>query len=38
MKCNANPKSKKKQNFKKRMVTKDFEMKHKDYVRNTQLD
>ena len=38
MKCNANPRSKKKQNNKKRIVTKNFEMKHKDHVRKTQLD
>ena len=44
--CNANPKSKKKKEKKKkkkktsrkRMATKDFEMKHKDHVRKTQLD
>ena len=31
-------KAKRNKNFKKRMVTKDFEMKHKDHVKNTQLD
>ena len=37
MLCNANPKNKK-QNNKKRMVSKNIEMKHKDHVRKTQLD
>ena len=30
MLCNANPKNKKKQNIKRRMVTKSIEMKHKN--------
>ena len=38
MLCNANPKRKGKQIIKKKMVTKDFVMKHKDYIRKTQLD
>ena len=38
MLCNANPKNKGKQKFKKKMVTKDFEMKRKDHVRKTQLN
>ena len=31
-------KNKRKQNSKKRMVTKSIEMKHKDHIRKTQLD
>ena len=38
MLCNANPKRKGKQKIKKKMITKDFEMKHKDHFRKTQLD
>ena len=36
MLCNANPKEKKKQQ--REMVTKNREMKHKEYVRKTQLN
>ena len=40
--CNAmqilETKENKKVKKKKKMVTKDFEMKHKDHVRKTQLD
>ena len=40
--CNATQilkaKKKKKKIIKKKMVTKDFEMKHKDHVRKTQFD
>ena len=39
MLCNANPRRKqRKQKQHRGMVTKNKEMKHKDYVRNTQLD
>ena len=38
MLCNANPKNKGKQKLKKKMVTKDFEMKRKDHVKKTQLN
>ena len=38
MLCNANPKRKGKQKILKKMVTKDFEMKHKNHFRKTQLD
>ena len=47
MLCNANPRiiikkkfkiKKKKKNIKRRMVTKNIEIKHKDHVRMTHLD
>ena len=38
MLCNENPKNKKQNSKKKRMVTKNIEMKHKNHVRKTQLD
>ena len=39
MLCNENPKKKKNKIVKKkRMVTKNIEMKYKNYVRKTQLD
>ena len=38
MLCNANLRNKKKKKKKRTMVTKGKVMKHKDYVRKTQLD